>query len=86
MTSPSFCVPLEELGEVAVFDGIPGSVEEVVKRAGDADIIAFGLMQFTNEMLDKLPNLEGTSVHRHRRVELRRCGLRQEQRHQSSEH
>ncbi len=55
---PELLRPLEELGEVAVFDGIPGSVEEVVKRAGDADIIAFGLMQFTNEMLDKLPNLK----------------------------
>lgn len=55
---PDLLDPLRDLGEVAVYDGIPASVEEVVERAGDADIIAFGLMQFTNEMLDKLPNLK----------------------------
>lgn len=55
---PELLDPLRDLGEVAVFDGIPASVEEVVERAADADIIAFGLMQFTNEMLDQLPNLK----------------------------
>lgn len=41
-----------------MFDGIPASLEEVVERAGDAEIIAFALMQFTNEMLDNLPKLK----------------------------
>ncbi|NYB72650.1 hypothetical protein HZF24_00685 [Sedimentibacter hydroxybenzoicus DSM 7310] len=50
--------PLYQIGEVAVFDGIPESVEEVLLRAHDADIIMFALMQFTNEMLDKLPDLK----------------------------
>lgn len=50
--------PLKEMGEVEVFDGIPEGIEEVVARAGDADVIAFGLMQFTNEMLDHLPDLK----------------------------
>ena len=54
---PELLDPLREIGEVAVFDGIPATAEEVVERAADADIIAFGLMQFTNEMLDRLPKL-----------------------------
>lgn len=49
---------LEAIGEVSVYEGLPTSVDEVVERAGDADVIAFGLMQFTNEMLDKLPKLK----------------------------
>lgn len=55
---PELLSPLEEVGTVQVFDGIPESLEEVVKRAGDAEVIAFGLMQFTNEMLDNLPKLK----------------------------
>ena len=43
---------------MTVFSGIPDSVEEVVQRGSDADVIAFGLMQFTNEMIDRLPNLK----------------------------
>ena len=55
---PDLLDPLRDLGEVSVFDGIPAGTDEVVERAGDADIIAFGLMQFTNEMLDRLPKLK----------------------------
>lgn len=55
---PELLDPLRALGEVEVFTGIPDGIEEVVKRAGDADVIAFGLMQFTKEMLDALPNLK----------------------------
>lgn len=55
---PELLIPLEALGEVSVYEGIPKSIEEVVERAKDADVIAFGLMQFTNEMLDRLPNLK----------------------------
>lgn len=50
--------PLYKIGEVSIFNGIPESVDEVLKRAYDADVIMFALMQFTNEMLDKLPNLK----------------------------
>lgn len=50
--------PLKTLGEVSVYEGIPCSAEEVAERAEDADVIAFGLMQFTNEMLDRLPKLK----------------------------
>ncbi len=55
---PELLKPLEALGEVSVYEGLPETVDEVVKRAGDADVIAFGLMQFNNEMLDKLPKLK----------------------------
>ncbi len=55
---PELLDPLRAIGEVEVFDGIPEGTEEVVTRAGDADVIAFGLMQFTNEMLDALPKLK----------------------------
>lgn len=50
--------PLRSIGKVEVFEGIPAGTEEVIERAGDADVIAFGLMQFTNEMLDSLPGLK----------------------------
>lgn len=49
---------LRQIGEVSVFDGIPANTEEVLLRAYNADIIMFALMQFTNEMLDSLPNLK----------------------------
>ena len=55
---PELLDPLKELGEVEVYSGVPETVEEVVSRGKDADVIAFALMQFTNEMLDKLPNLK----------------------------
>lgn len=55
---PELLAPLEEKNQVTVFSGIPDSVEEVVQRGSDADVIAFGLMQFTNEMIDRLPNLK----------------------------
>lgn len=55
---PELLAPLEEKNQVTVFSGIPDSVEEVVQRGSDADVIAFGLMQFTNEMINRLPNLK----------------------------
>lgn len=55
---PELLDPLKEMGEVSVFTGVPESVDEVVSRAGDAEIVIFALMQITNEMLDKLPNLK----------------------------
>ena len=55
---PELLAPLEEKNQVTVFSGIPDSVEEMVQRGSDADVIAFGLMQFTNEMIDRLPNLK----------------------------
>lgn len=55
---PELLAPLEEKNQVTVFSGIPDSVEEVVQRGSDADVIAFGLMQFTHEMIDRLPNLK----------------------------
>ena len=55
---PQLIEPLKEISEVEIFTGVPESEEEVIARAGDADIIVFALMQFTNSMLDKLPNLK----------------------------
>lgn len=55
---PELLDPLKEMGEVSVFTGVPESVDEVVSRAGDAEIVIFALMQITNEMLDRLPNLK----------------------------
>lgn len=55
---PELLAPLKEKNQVTVFSGIPDSVEEVVQRGSDADVIAFGLMQFTNEMIDRLTNLK----------------------------
>lgn len=55
---PELLDPLRAIGEVEVFNGIPAGTEEVIDRAGDADLIAFGLMQFTEEMLDALPKLK----------------------------
>ena len=36
---PELLEPLKEIGQVEVFEGIPASVDEVVQRAGDAEII-----------------------------------------------
>ncbi len=55
---PELLDPLRAIGEVEIFTGIPADLQEVVKRAGDSEIIGFGLMQFTNEMLDNLPKLK----------------------------
>lgn len=55
---PELLDPLKQAGEVIVHTGIPESVEEVVCRAWDAEVIAFGLMQFSNEMIDRLPKLK----------------------------
>lgn len=58
VTDESLIAPLYDLGEVSVFEGIPATDDEVIRRAGDADVIMFALMQFSNEMLDRLPNLK----------------------------
>lgn len=55
---PELLEPLRAMGEVTVYEGIPDSADEAVRRAGDAEVIAFGLMQFKNEVLDRLPNLK----------------------------
>ncbi|HCX62999.1 MAG TPA: hypothetical protein DHU59_11265 [Clostridiales bacterium] len=58
ITDEHLIEPLYQIGEISVFYGTPESIEEVVARAHDADVIMFALMQFTNEMLDSLPNLK----------------------------
>ncbi|MDD7319252.1 MAG: NAD(P)-dependent oxidoreductase [Prevotellaceae bacterium] len=50
--------PLEKIGEVKVYTGVPESLDEVLKRASDADIIAFALMNFNRQVLEKLPKLK----------------------------
>lgn len=50
--------PLRGVGEVSVYTGVPETAEEVLRRAKDAEVIAFALMQFSNEMLDALPKLK----------------------------
>lgn len=50
--------PLREIGEVSVYHGIPADADEVEARGKGADVIAFGLMQFTHEMIDRLPDLK----------------------------
>lgn len=58
LEKPELIKPLEEIGEMKVYTGVPESLEEVVERAGDADIILFALMNFNREVLEKLPNLK----------------------------
>lgn len=55
---PELLDPLRAVGEVEVYTGLPETLEEVIARGKDAEVIAFGLMQFTNEMLDHLPKLK----------------------------
>lgn len=55
---PELLEPLKELGQVEVFSGIPDSIDEVVRRAKDAEVVAFAVMKLSNEMLDCLPNLK----------------------------
>ena len=58
LDKPELLDPLRPLGEIEAYEGIPETADEVVARAGDADVIAFALMQFTHEMIDRLPNLK----------------------------
>lgn len=50
--------PLEKIGEVKVYTGVPESLDEVLERGGDADIIAFALMNFNRQVLENLPKLK----------------------------
>ena len=58
ITDEKLIEPLYKLGNVSIYDGIPESLDETVRRAKDADIILFALMQFTNEIIDNLPKLK----------------------------
>ncbi len=58
ITDESLLEPLYKLGNVSIYDGIPDSLDETVKRAKDADVILFALMKITNEIIDNLPNLK----------------------------
>ena len=58
ITDEKLIEPLYKLGNVSMYDGIPQSLDETIKRAKDADIVLFALMKFTNEIIDNLPNLK----------------------------
>ena len=68
---PEFLEPLKQYGEIRIFSGMPKSVDEVVARAGDAEVVAFAVTQLTHE----IAQTENSAVYRHRYVEFRRCGL-----------
>ena len=55
---PEFLEPLKQYGEIRIFSGMPKSVDEVVARAGDAEVVAFAVTQLTHEMIDRLPKLK----------------------------
>ena len=49
--------PLLSLGEVVIYHDIPESSEEALTRMEGAEVVAFCLMQITNNMIDQLPDL-----------------------------
>lgn len=58
ISRPELLEPLYSIGDVDLYDGIPKDKFEVVDRGKDADIIAFGMMQFSHEMIDRLEKLK----------------------------
>ncbi len=50
--------PLRQYGEVELYQGVPDSDEEAIRRGRDADVIIFGIMQISNYVLDRLPKLK----------------------------
>ena len=52
--------PLQELGELTVYDRTPASL--VVERAKDADIILINKVLITDEVLSQLPRLKYIGV------------------------
>lgn len=55
---PEFLEPLKQYGEIRIFSGMPENADEVVARAGDAEVVAFAVTQLTREMIDRLPKLK----------------------------
>lgn len=49
---------LYEMGTVDIYNTPPESQEEILKRAGDADVIFFAMTKLPNELLDKLQRLK----------------------------
>lgn len=52
-----FLEPLRQYGEIQIFSGMPESVDEIVARAGDAEVVAFAMTLLTRDVIDRLPNL-----------------------------
>ncbi|MDR1043412.1 MAG: hypothetical protein LBL54_05845 [Clostridiales Family XIII bacterium] len=57
ITDEAMIAPLKERGEVVVFSGVPQDINEAADRAKGAEAVAFGIMQISNELLDRLPKL-----------------------------
>lgn len=55
---PELLEPLRKFGEIKIFSGMPETADEVVRRAGDAEVVAFAVTQLTREMIDRLPRLK----------------------------
>ncbi len=53
---------LREYGDLRVCSGVPSDTEEVVSRAGEAEIILCGWTEITEQVLKKLPNLRFISL------------------------
>ncbi|HPX70116.1 MAG TPA: NAD(P)-dependent oxidoreductase [Bacillota bacterium] len=50
--------PLRKYGEVSVYQEMPETVDELVNRAHEADVVAFAVTQIGREAIDRLPNLK----------------------------
>ena len=55
---PELLDPLKPFGEITIYSGMPDSAEEVARRAGDAEVVAFAVTQLTREMVDAMPKLK----------------------------
>ncbi len=57
ISDESLTEPLLRLGEVVIYHDIPKNKEEALTRMEGAEVVAFALMQITNDMIDRLPDL-----------------------------
>jgi len=53
---------IQELGDVSIFEGIPGDTEEIFYRAKDAEILITSWTKLSEEVLSFIPSLRFISV------------------------
>ena len=53
---------LEAYGDVRVYSGVPAEADEIVRRAGGAEVVVSGWARFDDKVLARLPDLQLLSI------------------------
>ncbi len=59
---PRTSVASKQRGEVRVFSGVPAEADEIVRRAGGAEVVVTGWARFDEKVLSRLPDLRLLSI------------------------